>query len=49
MTATVVEATDDDTFRIETGATITGTLIGKITGLVSATVVLVSFKAAMVA
>jgi hypothetical protein len=49
VTATVVEATDDDTFRIETGATITGTLIGKITGLVSATVVLVSFKAAMVA
>lgn len=47
--ASVVEATDDDTFRIERASTITGTPIGKIVGLVSSTVALVSFKGAQVA
>lgn len=47
--ASVVEATDDDTFRIERASTITGTAIGKIVGLVSSTVALVSFKAAHIA
>lgn len=47
--ASVVEATDDDTFRIERAATVAGTAIGKVAGVVSSTVALVSFKAAMVA
>lgn len=47
--ASVVEATDDDTFRIERASTVAGTAIGKVAGVVSSTVALVSFKAAMVA
>lgn len=47
--ASVVEATDDDTFRIERAATITGTAVGKIVAVISSTVALVSFKAAQVA
>ena len=47
--ASVVEATDDDTFRIERAATITGTAIGKIISVLSSTRALVSFKAAQVA
>lgn len=52
VTATVIEATDDDTFRIETGTSITGTQIGKPFRVVTAGaggVLAVSFKAAMVA
>lgn len=47
--ASVVEATDDDTFRIERAATITGTAVGKVAKVESSTRALVSFKAAMVA
>lgn len=52
VAATVIEATDDDTFRIETGSAITGTLIGKPFRVVTAGVagtLEVSFKAAQVA
>jgi hypothetical protein len=46
--ASVVEATDDDTFRIERAATITGTPIGKIVSI-NGTTVKVSFRAAHIA
>lgn len=52
VSATVIEATDDDTFRIETGSSITGTQIGKPLYVVTAGVggvLAVSFKAACVA
>lgn len=39
-----IEATDNDTFRIETGTAITGTLIGKPVRLVNATTFLVDFQ-----
>lgn len=49
--ASVVEATDENTFRIERAATITGTAIGKVMYLVpgNAQRIAVSFKGAMVA
>ncbi|MCA8951624.1 MAG: hypothetical protein KDE27_19105 [Planctomycetes bacterium] len=50
VAATVIEATDNDTFRIETGSAITGTLIGNPFRVVTAGaggVLEVSFKAPM--
>lgn len=47
--ASVVEATDENTFRIERASTITGTAIGKVMYVVSTTRAAVSFKGAMVA
>lgn len=47
-----IEATDNDTFRIETGSAITGQTVGLVARVVTAGVagrVLVSFKGAMVA
>lgn len=49
LSTTFVEATDDNTFHMETGSAITGTKIGNVMRLVTATKVAVSFKAAMVA
>lgn len=47
--ASVVEATDENTFRMERASTITGTAIGKMLYLVSGARIAVSFKGAMVA